>query len=170
MLPYLREPNIEFLRNAITKTTLLLNSRRAHSTGFILLLNKYHKTNLPNPTYSAVNEAELFQAQASDELQAKKLSMSELEKRVRSIQHSRTLFIEVMQRQYLRNPFIAEYARRMANGICADCGNPAPFRVKGTNEPFLEVHHILSLADKGEDTIENVVALCPNCHRKRHFG
>ncbi|MFU8787539.1 MAG: HNH endonuclease [Methylobacter sp.] len=34
----------------------------------------------------------------------------------------------------------------------------------------MEVHHIVPLSQGGEDTIEYVVALCPNCHRKRHYG
>ncbi|MFM5358466.1 HNH endonuclease [Aeromonas veronii] len=36
--------------------------------------------------------------------------------------------------------------------------------------PYLEVHHKEKLADGGEDTLENTIALCPNCHRKFHFG
>ncbi|MEO1942713.1 MAG: HNH endonuclease [Candidatus Thioglobus sp.] len=30
------------------------------------------------------------------------------------------------------------------------------------------MHHIHQLADGGEDTTENAVALCPNCHRMMH--
>jgi 5-methylcytosine-specific restriction protein A len=26
------------------------------------------------------------------------------------------------------------------------------------------------LASDGDDTVENAVALCPNCHRRAHFG
>ena len=37
-------------------------------------------------------------------------------------------------------------------------------------EPFLEVHHVKSLSDGGEDTLDNVIALCPNCHREKHYG
>lgn len=35
-------------------------------------------------------------------------------------------------------------------------------------EPYLETHHIVWLARGGEDSIENTVALCPNCHKKMH--
>mgnify|MGYP003132111908 CR=1 len=38
------------------------------------------------------------------------------------------------------------------------------------DEPFLEIHHILPLANKGEDTLENAAALCPSCHREVHHG
>ena len=69
--------------------------------------------------------------------------------------------------QKVRDPYIAEYARQRAGGICQLCGNPAPFnRSDGT--PYLESHHIDWLANGGEDSIENTVALCPNCHRKMH--
>ena len=30
------------------------------------------------------------------------------------------------------------------------------------------MHHIDFLSNGGDDTIENVSALCPNCHRKMH--
>jgi 5-methylcytosine-specific restriction enzyme A len=70
--------------------------------------------------------------------------------------------------QYQRNEFVAELALRRANGVCQLCQKPAPFKKKKTGEPFLEVHHIIWLARDGDDTIENTVALCPNCHRKMH--
>jgi len=70
--------------------------------------------------------------------------------------------------QYQRNEFVAELALRRANGVCQLCHNPAPFKKKKTGEPFLEVHHITWLAKDGDDTVENTVALCPNCHRRMH--
>ena len=52
-------------------------------------------------------------------------------------------------------------------GLCDLCEQPAPFQNK-SNEAYLECHHIIWLAQGGEDTIANTVALCPNCHRKMH--
>ncbi|SDK77386.1 5-methylcytosine-specific restriction enzyme A [Modicisalibacter muralis] len=69
--------------------------------------------------------------------------------------------------QYARSPEVSEYAKRRANGYCELCEQPAPFQSK-SGEPYLECHHIEWLARGGEDTIENTVALCPNCHRKMH--
>lgn len=43
----------------------------------------------------------------------------------------------------------------------------APFQNKD-GEPYLETHHIICLSHGGPDTIDNTVALCPNCHRKMH--
>jgi 5-methylcytosine-specific restriction protein A len=47
------------------------------------------------------------------------------------------------------------------------CQSPAPF-TNAKGEPYLETHHIEWMAKGGEDTVENTVALCPNCHRKMH--
>lgn len=52
-------------------------------------------------------------------------------------------------------------------GICELCGKPAPFCTKD-GEPYLEAHFIDWLSEGGRPTIDNVVALCPNCHKKIH--
>lgn len=70
--------------------------------------------------------------------------------------------------QHQRSPYVAEHAKRRANGICELCKLPAPFNDKA-GRPYLETHHIVWLARGGEDTIENTVALCPNCHKRMHI-
>lgn len=78
--------------------------------------------------------------------------------------------VPVRSFQYQRDPSVVAYALRKAGGVCSDCRNPAPFISSRTGLPYLEVHHIKMLKDGGSDTIDNVIALCPNCHRERHFG
>ncbi|HII97968.1 MAG TPA: HNH endonuclease [Methanoregula sp.] len=73
----------------------------------------------------------------------------------------------VVSEVYQADELVSEYARRRAGGTCQLCNRPAPFATPD-GEPFLEVHHIIPLADGGPDTIENTVALCPNCHKKMH--
>nr|WP_307993153.1 HNH endonuclease [uncultured Niameybacter sp.] len=34
----------------------------------------------------------------------------------------------------------------------------------------MEEHHLIPLSEGGEDSLSNVFALCPNCHREMHFG
>jgi hypothetical protein len=75
---------------------------------------------------------------------------------------------EVTTNQYKRNPYIAELAKRQANGICQLCGEKAPF-ITADGKPYLETHHIRWLSEGGSDTIDNTVAVCPNCHRKLHI-
>ncbi|MFW6026910.1 MAG: HNH endonuclease [Candidatus Woesearchaeota archaeon] len=70
----------------------------------------------------------------------------------------------VSTKRYERNPYITELAKRYADGICQLCEQPAPFKVTG--EPYLETHHIKPLSEGGKDSLENTIALCPNCHAK----
>lgn len=108
----------------------------------------------------------LRKKQQLKEDRAKRLNTKELEKRARSSGKSGTR--PVITKAYERNPYVTELTKRRASGICALCQQPAPFKdKKGT--PFLETHHIVWLSEGGEDTIENTVALCPNCHRKMHI-
>ncbi|CAI0766776.1 Predicted restriction endonuclease [Serratia rubidaea] len=78
-------------------------------------------------------------------------------------------FIEVTSRVFKRNPYVVAEVIFRANGKCQCCKRDAPFkREDGT--PYLEVHHIEWLSRGGEDSVENAIALCPNCHRQAHYG
>ena len=69
--------------------------------------------------------------------------------------------------QYERDPYVSQLTKLRANGKCDLCEEPAPFIDKNGN-PYLETHHIDWLSKGGKDTLDNTVALCPNCHRKMH--
>ncbi|QUO46543.1 MULTISPECIES: HNH endonuclease [Halorubrum] len=72
-------------------------------------------------------------------------------------------------RTYVRSEIVKKFARRVADGVCMGCENPAPFEdIDG--EPYLEVHHLHNRGDGGPDDPENVIAICPNCHRRVHYG
>jgi len=103
----------------------------------------------------------------SREKKAKKLSDGELKVRARHTS-KKAVKRATSKISYERNPYVSEYAKRWANGICQLCGEEAPFRDKN-GTPYLESHHIEWLARGGDDTIENTIALCPNCHKKMHI-
>jgi len=78
--------------------------------------------------------------------------------------------IEITHRVFERNPDVIVEVLERAKGSCERCEKAAPFVRKSDRIPFLEVHHKIPLAQGGEDTVENAVALCPNCHREMHYG
>lgn len=78
--------------------------------------------------------------------------------------------IQIVTEAYVRNPDVVAEALHRARGQCGRCKQPAPFSREKDGSPYLEVHHIQRLKDGGEDTVENAIALCPNCHREQHFG
>jgi len=70
---------------------------------------------------------------------------------------------------FVRSAEVVAYVLRLARGICEACESPAPFS-KPSGMPYLEIHHAIRLADGGPDTVQNAVALCPNCHRRAHHA
>lgn len=93
------------------------------------------------------------------------------ERRTRLAQATKTAQqIKVTTEVYQRNPDVIAEALYRAQGVCEFCKSSAPFTRKSTNTPYLEVHHRIPLSEGGEDTLQNAIALCPNCHREAHFG
>jgi 5-methylcytosine-specific restriction protein A len=72
-------------------------------------------------------------------------------------------------RSYRTSRFVREYALDWAEGYCQGCEEEAPFNTPD-DDPYLEVHHVFRRADGGPDHPDTVIALCPNCHSKRHYG
>lgn len=70
--------------------------------------------------------------------------------------------------RFARDGKIRSAALQRANGVCEHCGT-AGFKTH-TGSAYLETHHIISLAKQGPDSLDNVIALCPNDHRRAHFG
>lgn len=72
--------------------------------------------------------------------------------------------------KFKRNPDVVAEVLLRSKGKCEKCKKAAPFIRKSNNTPYLEVHHTISLSDCGEDTVDNCIAVCPNCHRELHYG
>lgn len=76
---------------------------------------------------------------------------------------------------YHRDPNVGKYALTTASHACEYDSTHKTFTSIATGNPFTEAHHFvpLSLQAKFEvnlDVIENVISLCPNCHRAMHFA
>jgi 5-methylcytosine-specific restriction protein A len=78
--------------------------------------------------------------------------------------------VVVLSTVFERDPDVVAETLFRSNGICGRCMKPAPFKRKKDGRPYLEVHHLIPLSKGGSDELNNVIALCPNCHRESHFG
>jgi len=68
---------------------------------------------------------------------------------------------------FVRDPKIRDAVRVRANGKCEYCGE-AGFQTE-SGAIYIETHHIVPLGEGGSDVVANVIALCPNDHRRAHF-
>ena len=111
---------------------------------------------------SLLSEIELeFQAAVDN---SRKITTKEREYILKSASKTpeqKTVTVQV----YIRNPHVVASVLLRADGTCENCHSKAPFFRKKDDSPYLEVHHKIQLADGGNDSVENAIALCPNCHR-----
>ncbi|EMV2795338.1 HNH endonuclease [Escherichia coli] len=94
---------------------------------------------------------------------------SSTRERILATESKTPVLTEVTTRVYKRSPYVVAEVLLRANGKCQSCRCDAPF-LKEDGTAFLEVHHIEWLSKGGEDSVENAIALCPNCHRQAHYG
>ena len=118
------------------------------------------------PSSGPISETVYLKRQRKRQRIARRLSDKELLKRAICSRKSSGAR-KIVSRYYETNVFVAELAKRRAEGICQLCEEQAPFKDK-KGHPFLIPYYVKRLAQGGQDNIENVVALCPNCHAKMH--
>jgi len=109
--------------------------------------------------------------QSEFEKAVKTASQLTLEKRRERLAKASTTPERVVISSYAfkRNPLVVAEVLALAEGKCQSCLRDAPFK-REDGSPYLEVHHVEWLVNGGEDSVENAIALCPNCHREAHYG
>lgn len=113
-----------------------------------------------------ISEILLKEKEAEKQKDAQKLSDEKLYNRAKNADRLGQRY--TTSKTFERDPYVSEYVKLRAQGICDLCGNPAPFKDK-KGRPYLESHHVVWLSKGGEDTIYNTVAVDPSCHRKLHI-
>ncbi len=69
---------------------------------------------------------------------------------------------------YRRDPKLREKVLAIANGHCECCGEEGFITASGGR--YLETHHVVGVSERGPDATDNIIAVCPTCHRKAHFA
>lgn len=81
------------------------------------------------------------------------------------------LYDNVIDEKIKRNQGIVQYVRAFFDDECVCCKNHYPldnrtFKLRNSDRYYLEIHHVISFsADKTLDQIDNLVKVCPTCHR-----
>ena len=127
-----------------------------------------------NPSERAGNERRVsasdLECDFQEQIARSKQSTAQERNARMSHAHKKPKSVFAMARMFKRNADVVVAVLERAAGVCENCGNEAPFKRASDGTPYLEVHHRIPLADDGDDTVGNAVALCPNCHRKAHYG
>jgi 5-methylcytosine-specific restriction enzyme A len=97
------------------------------------------------------------------------LTLDELRQQALSVDQSPSEPRESLTTAYARSKAIRDYVLMRAGGMCEACDREAPF-LTDSERPYLETHHIRRLSDGGPDHPSRVAGVCPNCHRRAHYG
>lgn len=76
---------------------------------------------------------------------------------------------------YQRDPAVAANALRLADFKCEIDARHQTFISNVKGKPYVEAHHLIPFGNQGSypfsiDVTANIIALCPNCHRRLHHG
>lgn len=79
---------------------------------------------------------------------------------------------EIIKEVTFRDRKVVELAKRLKNGTtCAVCSFNFEKEFGSHGAGFIEMHHLHSLAEgKRTTTVNELVPVCPNCHRMLHKG
>lgn len=82
--------------------------------------------------------------------------------------------VDSNQKKYKRNPLKAKRSIVLSKFKCNINDNHISFESKNS-KPYMEAHHLIPMAaqdkfDISLDVDANIICLCPNCHRKLHYG
>ena len=67
-----------------------------------------------------------------------------------------------------RRPEVRSAVLARTEGKCELCGKLGFVTANGAY--YLETHHVVPLSELGPDEVWNVVGICPDEHRKAHYG
>ena len=82
-------------------------------------------------------------------------------------------------KKYRRNPLLGRIAIQNAYYCCEKNARHETFKSEKTKKSFMEAHHLVPVKYQQEiwskyninvDCVENIVSLCPTCHRAFHNG
>ena len=77
----------------------------------------------------------------------------------------------LVQRLLDRGSGVTNALKAILGATCQICGWKG-FRKKNEDRCFIEAHHLVQVADLQEGSLctENIILVCPNCHREIHYG
>lgn len=83
--------------------------------------------------------------------------------------------VKTISPSWVRDPNMAYTALENANFLCENESGHSTFQVNNAGHQFMEAHHLVPMEfqkyfECNIDVPENIISLCPNCHRAFHHS
>ena len=85
--------------------------------------------------------------------------------RIRELDNKESGELKIKHREsikYARRPELAKLIRKRVGDVCQICGDV----YQSEKGAYCDTHHVIPLKLGGRDTSDNIMVVCPNCHRK----
>lgn len=132
----------------------------------------YNNFNLLIDHYSQIDDSETIPKIMEDveeyfNIKNLKKMIYKFNKKYREVIPSKRLIIS---EQIARPGAISDYLKKLKNYKCEICGKKGFIQKNGV--PYIEAHHIIELHKliPGSYCSDNIIVVCPTCHRKLHFA
>ena len=97
----------------------------------------------------------------------KEKSKSDLKSELDNLPEFETEEVFVIQKKYKRDNRAIALIKLLRNNECQICGK---YIRKKDGTKYIEASHIKAKSDKGNETLENILLLCPNHHKEFDLG
>ncbi|WP_303925680.1 HNH endonuclease [Draconibacterium sediminis] len=138
------------------------------------ILENYYKTDALNHFIVAIHKGQeiikqidfledtLEQSEIEEINRNKKLSENDLYSKIRDCEKDDSEIITIKGKQYKRHNYLMVQIKKYRNFKCQFCKTTI---LKKNGEYYIEACHIKAKAEGGKDRLENILILCPNCHK-----
>lgn len=90
------------------------------------------------------------------------LNKEELLKKITQQENDKSEKITINGKTYKRYNYLMEHIKKYRDYKCQFCSTTI---LKANGSYYIEACHIKAKADGGSDTLDNILILCPNCHK-----
>ncbi|NLT50470.1 MAG: hypothetical protein GXX85_06085 [Ignavibacteria bacterium] len=92
---------------------------------------------------------------------------TKLKKLITDNQKSKKETIEINLKTYKRHNYLMALIKKYRKYTCQFCSTTI---LKENGEYYIEACHIKAKSDGGKDSLDNILILCPNCHKLFDYG
>lgn len=163
----------EDIRTRMSTTTIKnVDISKKYSNTFIVVVPNNYK-HLLNVFYNYI--VGITQQQQIEFILNSKDLIIESNNELNPIEKNSEIVKEKQIQQYNRSSIEKAKAIKKAAFKCECDKTHLTFISNITNNNFVEAHHLIPLSKRDEfefeiDIASNIISLCPNCHRKLHYG
>ncbi len=113
------------------------------------------------------NELEQHAIEKSLKIESAKINKEELYNKIIECEKDDTEKITINGKSYKRHNYLMAQIKKYRGHKCQFCSTTI---LKANGEYYIEACHIKSKAEGGKDSLDNILILCPNCHKLFDYG